>query len=81
MPYAWPYGSCAVQIDVLQEDDKESSTFAAIFKRAFDVAVECVIKPPHLGGQGFVGEDGRLKVSITGAHPAASPAGLSVDTS
>ena len=40
----------------------ERSTFAAIFKRAFDIAVNCVIQPPHLGGKGLVGEKEWLKV-------------------
>ena len=88
VPYVWKYGNCAVQIDVLREDDTESSTFAAIFKRAFDVAVECVIKPPHFGGNGLVGGNERRKVSLLGVEPAVSPPdlvetilGVSVDTS
>ena len=52
------------------------STFAAIFKRAFDLMVECVIKPPHLGGKGWVGRDGQLAVSVLGVRPAASSLGL-----
>lgn len=62
VPYTWHSGSCAIEIDVLREDDMERSTFAAIFKRAFDIAVNCVIQPPHLGGKGLVGEKEWLKV-------------------
>ena len=72
LPYTWKYGNCAIEIDVVRADDEETSTFAAIFKRAFDIAVECVIKPPHLGGKGLVGEDGQLRVSIYGGNPGAS---------
>ena len=88
VPYTWDHGSCAIEVDVLRKDDTESSTFAAIFKRAFDVAVQCVIKPPHLGGQGLVGENERLKVWIYGFNAKVSSPGLvgsnlsvSVDTS
>ena len=89
VPYTWDFGSCAIEIDVLREDDSESATFAAIFKRAFDIAVECVIKPPHLGGKGLVGEHGLLKVWMFGVDPKVSSSGLaesnlgsvSVDTS
>ena len=76
VPHTWDYGSCAVEIDVLREADKEKSTFAAIFKRAFDVAVECVVKPPHLGGRGLVGENEQLKVWIYGVDPKVSSPGL-----
>ena len=88
VPHVWSFGNCAIEIDVTREDDMASSTFAAIFKRAFDIAVECVIKPPHLGGKGWVGVDEKLKVSIFGVHPEASSPDLiesngkvSVDTS
>ena len=88
VPYSWDFGSCAIEIDVLREDDSERSTFAAIFKRAFDIAVECVINPPHLGGKGLVGENERLKVWMYGVNPKVSLPGLaesnlsvSVDTS
>ncbi|CAF9941928.1 MAG: hypothetical protein ALECFALPRED_009420 [Alectoria fallacina] len=66
VPYTWDYGNCAIEIDVLREDDEERSTFAAIFKRAFDIAVECVIKPPHLGGKGLVGKNEQLKTPRLG---------------
>lgn len=54
----------------------ERSTFAAIFKRAFDIAVECVINPPHLGGRGLVGENEQLKVWMYGVDPQVSSPGL-----
>ena len=66
----------------------ETSTFAAIFKRAFDIAVQCVIKPPHLGGKGLVGENEQLMVWMDWVDPGMSSPGLvdsnlsvSVDTS
>lgn len=79
VPYTWDFGRCAISIDVAPEDQMVRSTFAAIFKRAFDILVECVIRPPHLGGRGSVGEDDQLKVLIYGIHPRASSPG-SVDT-
>ena len=72
LPNKWDSGNCAIEIDVVQADDEEHSTFAAIFKRAFDIAVECVINPPHLGGKGLVGDHDRLRVSIYGVYPKAS---------
>ena len=88
VPYTWKSGSCAIEIDVLREDDMETSTFAAIFKRAFDIAVQCVIKPPHLGGKGLVGENEQLMVWMDWVDPGMSSPGLvdsnlsvSVDTS
>lgn len=76
VPYTWDYGTCAIEIDVLREGDSERSTFAAIFKRAFDIAVECVIKSPHLGGKGLVGDNGHLKVWIYGVDPKVSSPSL-----
>ena len=88
VPYVWDVGNCAIEIDVVRKDVVASSTFAGVFKRAFDIAVECVIKPPHLGGKGLVGADELLKVAIYGVHPAepsrgleASNVSVSVDTS
>ena len=88
VPYTWEYGTCAIEIDVLRADDMERSTFAAIFKRAFDIAVECVINPPHLGGEGLVGEKEQLRVWLYESDPAVSSPSLvesnpslSVDTS
>ena len=76
VPYLWHYGNCVIEVDVVRQEVDERSTFAAIFKRAFDVAVECVIKPPHLGGKGLVGEHEQLKVWIYGADPLVAPPGL-----
>ena len=88
VPFKWDHGDCIVEIDVLQEGETETSTFAAIFKRAFDIAVDCVIKPPNLGGHGLVGTNERLGVVIRGPIPEVSSPGLvgsnvnvSVDTS
>lgn len=76
VPYTWAFGGCAVKIDVLREDDKEISTFAAILKRAFDIAVACVIKPPHLGGEGLVGANERLTVLVYGLDAKVPSLGL-----
>ena len=76
VPYTWDFGNCAIEIDVERDHEMASSTFAAIFKRAFDLMVECVIKPPHLGGRGWVGKNDQLAVSIWGVRPAASSLSL-----
>ena len=64
VPHSWSYGDCVVIIDVVQPGAEETTTFAAVFKRAFDLAVECVIKPPHFGGKSRLGTSGMLDVVI-----------------
>ena len=64
VPHFWSYESCSVLIDVVEPDAEETTTFAAVFKRAFDLAVECVIKPPHLGGKSRLGTSGMLDIVI-----------------
>ena len=64
VPVIWHHGNCAVEIDVSEVDDEESASFAAIFKRAFDIVVQCVIHTPHFGGTSPIGEDGKLLVRI-----------------
>ena len=84
LPSTWDYRNCAIEIDVLREDDSDRSTFAAIFKRAWDIARHCVIQPPHLGGNGLVGENGQLTVMMYGVSSprlAESNLSVSVDTS
>ena len=73
VPHSWSYGDCVVLIDVVAADVEETSTFAAVFKRAFDLAVECVIKPPHLGGRSKVGTAQMLDIVIIESSPRKSP--------
>ncbi|MCJ1452984.1 hypothetical protein MMC28_003329 [Mycoblastus sanguinarius] len=73
VPQSWDYGGCGVGIDVKTEDSVETTTFAAILKRAFDIAVECVIKPPHFGGRSFIGEKELLTVFVMESGAAISP--------
>lgn len=67
VPETWQSGNCAVSIEVEGSDVEETSTFAAIVKRAHDLMLVCVIQEPHLGGRAVVGDRGRLKVSLYGA--------------
>lgn len=64
VPAHWENENCGVEIDVVEAEYVERTTFAAIWKRAFDLAIECVIHPPHFGGRSFVGEDEKLVVAI-----------------
>ncbi len=64
VPAHWEFENCAVEIDVVEDGDEERATFAAILKRAFDLAIECVIRPPHFGGRSFIGQDEKLVVCI-----------------
>jgi len=72
VPAHWDHGNCAVEIDVMEDGDEENTTFAAIVKRAFDLVIECVIRPPHFGGRSFIGEDEKLVVSIVGYESGPS---------
>lgn len=56
----------------MEDGDEENTTFAAIVKRAFDLVIECVIRPPHFGGRSFIGEDEKLVVSIVGYESGPS---------
>ena len=49
-------------IDVVEPNAEETSTFAAVFKRSFDIAIECVIKPPHFGGKSKLGTSKMLDI-------------------
>ena len=69
VPHSWVGergGNCVVEIDVSGDSVSETATFAAVLKRAFDLAVECVIKPPHLGGRSLVGEREGLEIAMYG---------------
>ena len=64
VPHSWSYEDCVVIVDTVDDDAEETTTFAAVFKRAFDLAVECVIKPPHFGGRSRIGTSGMLDIVI-----------------
>ncbi len=66
VPESWQSGNCVVAIDVVGPNFRETSTFAAIVERAFDLAVECVITAPHFGGRSFLGKDEGLEVWLYG---------------
>ncbi len=51
-------------IDTVEDDAEETTTFAAVFKRALEVAVLCVIKPPHFGGKSRLGPTEMLELGI-----------------
>ena len=67
VPDSWTFGTCTVAIDVVTASTQETATFAAILKRAFDLTVECVIHPPHLGGKSALGKRGGLEVALFAA--------------
>lgn len=51
-------------IDVVTPDAEETTSFAAVYKRAFELSVECVIKPPHLGGKSLLGMTDMLEILV-----------------
>ena len=61
-----------MEIDVIAPEVKETETFAAILKRAFDLTVECVIRPPHLGGRSFLGRGKGLVIWMYGVDGKSS---------
>ena len=73
VPHTWNYGGCVIMIDTVEDDAEETTTFAAVFKRAFDLAVECVIKPPHLGGRSKLGATQMLEIAIIESGRRKSP--------
>ena len=64
VPHSWSHGGCVVRIDVVTPDAEETTTFAAIFQRAFELSAECVIKPPHFGGKSLLGKTDMLEILV-----------------
>ena len=76
VPHSWSHENCVVTIDVIDAGDKDVATFATVFKRAFDISVECVIKPPHLGGKARIGENKLLELAVIESNPRMHPCKL-----
>ena len=51
-------------IDTVTADAEETTTFAEVFTRAFELSVDCVINQPHLGGKSMLGETEMLGIAI-----------------
>lgn len=66
VPHTWDAGNCVVEIDVEEDDVTETTNFAALMILAFEMAVQCVIPPPHLGGRALIGQEGGLKLMMFG---------------
>ena len=64
VPHSWSHGGCVIRIDTLEADVEETATFAAVFTRAFELAAECVIKPPHFGGRSLIGTTDMLEIAV-----------------
>ena len=64
LPYSWSHGGCIVIIDVTTTDAEETATFSEVFERAFELSIECVIRPPHLGGKCLLGTTDMLEITI-----------------
>ena len=71
LPYVRIFGSCAVVVDV--EDRfrryKEESSLQEVADAVRTLSAQCVIPPPHLGGEKWVGRAGRLGVTVLGRMP------------
>ena len=64
VPHSWSHGGCVIIIDVATPDAEETTSFAAIYQRAFELSVECVIKPPHFGGKSLLGMTDMLEILV-----------------
>ena len=73
VPHSWSDGNCVIIIDVVEPNAEETSTFAAVFKRSFDIALECVIKPPHFGGKSKLGTSQMLDIVMIESNSRKSP--------
>ena len=73
VPHSWSHGNCVIIIDVVEPNAEETATFAAVFKRGFDLAIECVINPPHLGGRSKLGTSQMLDIMMVESNARKSP--------
>lgn len=64
VPHSWSHEGCVVIIDTVTADAEETTTFAEVFTRAFEISADCVINPPHLGGKSLLGEADLLEIAI-----------------
>lgn len=77
LPFTWssPAHSCVVGIDIpAAVGGSEKTSLYDIRMAAQAVAVECVIKPPHLGGIVHVGWKTKLQVVLVASD--SRPPGL-----
>ena len=73
VPYSWSYGDCVVRIDIVEADAEETTTFAEVFMAGIEIAIDCVIKPPHLGGKSKLGRTQMLEMAIIESSIRESP--------
>ena len=64
VPHSWSHGGCVVIVDVTTADAEETTTFSEVFERAFELSIECVIRPPHFGGKCLLGMKDKLQIAI-----------------
>ena len=61
-----------MEIDTVEDDAEETTTFAEVFRRALYVATDCVAEPPHLGGKTRLGPTQMLELGIIGSSKRKS---------
>lgn len=66
VPQYWEFGNCVIAVDVVGGNVQETESFAAVIRRAFELAVVCVIRPPHLGGKSLLGRHNGLEIFMYG---------------
>ena len=64
VPYVRYSGSCALVLNVHRQDVYERDTFRDVLHSAYILARDCVIVPPHRGGQVNLGSRRRLQLTI-----------------
>ena len=60
--------NCIVGVDIREGmgGNQDRTTLLDIQRAALDLAIECVIPPPHTGGRKYVGWQGRLIIHVVG---------------
>ncbi|KAL6716026.1 hypothetical protein ACLMJK_006988 [Lecanora helva] len=66
VPHSWQSGNCVVEIDVVEDDVVETTSFENVVEEATRLAKSCVIAKPHLGGKVYVGKEGGLQIWVFG---------------
>lgn len=64
VPYVRYSGTCALVLNVKKQDVYERDSFGDVLHSAIILARQCVIIPPHRGGQVNLGSRGRLELTI-----------------
>ncbi|KAL8777824.1 MAG: hypothetical protein Q9213_007695 [Squamulea squamosa] len=66
LPEQWIYRSCLLYLDMVDDDEEETTSFKDVAVAAGTVMVGCVVRPPHMGGTQYVGPKRVMNVTLFG---------------